>query len=313
MTTFRAARPLLELSPQYVAGYRYVIATAEVTIPAGVVDAVNGAAGGAVSGSVTLNTVTYTVARTLAEGETNSEVIGTVNPASTETAAFKAVIPGQTDGRRVVTFDKTLTPTGEASGYAFHFVHYGLVGNVFVAEAEVEIDDGALTGPGGLAARYYSNRSLTGLPTVEAVENVNLTRSTTVSGINMEDFSARWVGYIRIPAAGAYRFRLASDGRGRMTLGQQLYIDDWGDNERRVSTGPSKTYTTNEDVFLLVEMANPRLGHECVLSWETPSTPGVFNVVPASVLFYGANATLPTPRQSGATHYVQSINRYEES
>lgn len=125
--------------------------------------------------------------------------------------------------------------------------------------------------------------------------------------------SARWVGYIRIPAPGSYRFRLVSDGRGRVTLGEQIYIDGWGDNNRRVQVGPAKVFAASEDVFILVEMANPTGGHECVLSWETPSTPGVFNLVPDSVMFYGANVTIKTIEQAAPRHYVQSVNRYLEA
>lgn len=313
MTTFRAAVPLASNDSRYALGYRYVIATAEVTIPGGVVTAVNAALGGAASGSCTFVSVVYTAARTLAEGAADSLVIGSATPGTAETVTFHPVSRGRTDGYRLCTFDDSLTPTGAPGALTFHFVHYGLVGSVFVVGESEEIDDGALTGPGGLQARYYSGRDFLGLPVATPVENVDLARADTVGGVNMGNFSARWVGYIRPPATGDYRFRYTSDGRGRVILGEQTYIDAWGSNRRRVVTGPVRALTSGVDVFIRVDVENTSLGHEAVLEWETPSTPGVFNVVPASVMYYGANVAINPQRQEGALHYVQAVNRYLEA
>jgi hypothetical protein len=313
MTTFRGVVPLSPSDTRYALGYRYAVATAEVSIGGGTVTAVNAALGGAVVANVTFTSVVYSVARTLADGDAESLVIGSASPGTTESATFEAVSRGRTDGFRVVTFADSLTPTGAPGALSFHFVHYGLVGNVFVVGESEEIDDGPLTGPGGLQARYYSGRDFIGLPVQEPVENVDLQRSETISGINMENFSARWVGYIRPPATGNYRFRYTSDGRGRVVIGDQTYIDGWGGNSRRVQVGPVKALVLNEDIFIRVEVENTTLGHEAVLEWETPSTPGTFVVVPASVMFYGVQVTITPERQAGASHYVQTVNRYLEA
>jgi hypothetical protein len=49
MTVFRGVAPLDPSDDYYAQGYRYVVATADVTIPQGVIDAVNAAEGGAAS------------------------------------------------------------------------------------------------------------------------------------------------------------------------------------------------------------------------------------------------------------------------
>jgi hypothetical protein len=313
MTTFRGVMPLASADTRRALGYRYMVATASVTISAGAITAVNAALGGAAVGDVTFDSVVYSVAKTLVDGDAESLVVGTATPGTTESATFHAVSRDRTDGFRIVTFDDSLTPTGAPGALAFHFVHFGLVGTVFVVGGDVDVADGALTGPGGLKGRYYSGRDFIGLPVQTYTENVDLQRTETVSGLNMGNFSARWVGYIRIPETGAYRLRYTSDGRGRVILGDNTYIDAWGGNARRVVIGPSKTMTLDEYVFIRVDVENTSLGHEAVLEWELPSAPGVFVVVPTSVLYYGANVTITPERQEGASHYVQSVNRYLEA
>jgi hypothetical protein len=313
MTTFRGVMPLDPAATQYALGYRYVVVTAEVTISAGVVTALNTAVGGSITGSVTLVSLVYTAARTSSEGEAGSVVIGTTTPGSTETAAFEPVRRGETEGRRIIRFDKSLTPPGSPGALLFHCVHYGLVGNVFTAGGSSELADGPLTGPGGLKAKYYTNVDFTGLPAFEATELINITRQTQVSTLNMGKFAARWVGYIRPAVTGNYRFRMTSDGRGRLTIGDNIYIDDWGSNSRRVTTGPAKALVAGKDTFIKMEMNNTSLGWEAKLEWETPATPGSFVLVPTSVMYFGANVTIIPPRQEGASHYVQSVNRYLEA
>jgi hypothetical protein len=314
MTTFRGVAPLDPADPQYALGYRYMVATASVTIGAGVITDLNAQVGGGLEDEdVTLDSVVFTAARSTADGEAESDVLDTQTPGSTEQADFEAVIVGETEGRRLVHFDKDLTPAGSPGALPFHFVHYGVVGDVFTTGGPVEQDDGPLTGPGGLQAKYYSNTSHTGLPAFEAVENVEIERGEQVSTLNMEKYSARWVGYVRPALSGNYRFRLVSDGRGRVTLGDNVYIDDWGSNKKRSSTGPVKALVAGEDTFLKVETANPTLGWECTLYWETPDAPGIFTIVPVSVLYYGANVSITSPRQQGARHYVASVNRYLEA
>ncbi len=312
MTTFRGVAPLDPTNSNYALGYRYLVATAQVTIGAGAITAVNTAAGGSVTQNVTYDTVVFAVAKTLADGDAESLVVATASPGTTESAIFEAVTRGRTDGFRLVHFVDT-ADGGLTGTHSFHFVHYGLVGNVFVVGGNEDINDGALTGPGGLKARYYSGRDFIGLPHTEAVELIDLQRTESIAGLTMTNFSARWVGYIRAPETGNFRFRLTSDGRGRMVLGDQTYIDGWGGNSRRVQTGPVKALVSGEDTFIRVEVENTALGHEALLEWETPSTPGVFVLVPTSVMFYGVQVTITPERQAGASHYVQTVNRYLEA
>jgi hypothetical protein len=313
MTTFRGVAPLAITDPQYVLGYRYMVATADVTIAAGVITTLNAALGAGITANVTLNSVVFTAARTLAEGDAESDVLSTQTPASTESATFEAVAQGEVDGRRLIHFDDALTPAGSPAPLTFHFVHYGLVGTLFDPADAVVQNDGVLTGPGGLAADYFSGTAAIGLPAYEAVENVDISRGEQVSTLNMQKFSARWVGYIRAPETGNFRLKLISDGKGRVTFGDNVYIDDWGGNDKRTTVGPVKALVAGEDTFIKVEIENSALGWQGQLYWEKPSTPGVFVIVPTSVMYYGANVTITPPRQQGATHYVQSVNRYLEA
>lgn len=92
----------------------------------------------------------------------------------------------------------------------------------------------------GITGYYYNNRTLT--------EPSNASRSDApidfnwggaapgASGINADNFSVRWNGYIRATQTGAYRFQTESDDGVRLYINGTLVIDRWNDHSATIDT-----------------------------------------------------------------------------
>src|SRR5687767_11997280 len=73
-------------------------------------------------------------------------------------------------------------------------------------------------------ASYWNNTTLTGTAAVQRAEvtiNYNWGGGSPVTGINSDEFSARWTKYIDEPA-GSYRFTATSDDGVRVWLDGDL-------------------------------------------------------------------------------------------
>jgi len=65
----------------------------------------------------------------------------------------------------------------------------------------------------GLVGFYYDNENFEG-PFVKRLDrqiDINLVNESPVDGINFENFSIKWVGYLRVPKTGKYTFISKSD------------------------------------------------------------------------------------------------------
>jgi GH43 family beta-xylosidase len=48
-----------------------------------------------------------------------------------------------------------------------------------------------------------------------------------ISGVDADDFQVRWTGYLRADASANYQFRVSSDERVRLWIGEDLIVDHW--------------------------------------------------------------------------------------
>lgn len=134
--------------------------------------------------------------------------------------------------------------------------------------------------PGGQwRAEYYNNRDLTGAPAVvrnDAQINFDWGTGAPASGVNSDNFSARWTRLLSL-GAGTYRFQLTVDDGARLWVNNQLLIDAW-----RVQ-GPT-TFTGDITLFgngaspLRLEYFDSTGGASVRLSWtllnsSTPAPP----------------------------------------
>jgi RHS repeat-associated core domain len=84
----------------------------------------------------------------------------------------------------------------------------------------------ALSRP-GLVGQYWNNKTFNGTPLVTRVDpdiNFAWTTGSPDSGINNDNFSSRWSGYITVPETGDYYFGCAVDDSCKVYLDNELYF-----------------------------------------------------------------------------------------
>jgi beta-glucosidase len=86
----------------------------------------------------------------------------------------------------------------------------------------------------GLKVEYFNNSNLSGSPaytTIDANLNPYWHNLSPAPGINPEQFSVRWSGYLTVPTTGMYEFDFRADDYGRIFINNQLFMDHWKDEE----------------------------------------------------------------------------------
>jgi len=98
-----------------------------------------------------------------------------------------------------------------------------IVATTFVTTGSVFAADSAWK------ARYWNNTSLSGTPTLVRYENAinyDWGEGRPASGINKDNFSARWTRLVTF-SAGTYRFTATSDDGMRVWVDDRLIVDMW--------------------------------------------------------------------------------------
>ena len=93
-------------------------------------------------------------------------------------------------------------------------------------------------------AQYWNNRSLNGAPALvqqESSINYNWEYGSPASGINRDNFSARWSGQLSLDP-GSYRFDVVSDDGVRLFIDNVKRIEAWSDH-----AATSYSYTLQHD------------------------------------------------------------------
>lgn len=127
----------------------------------------------------------------------------------------------------------------------------------------------------GITGKYFNNMSASG--TVVATRSdgpINFDWSTGApgpAGVNAENFSVSWDGYLRVTQTGNYRFQTNSDDGVRLTVNGDLLIDQW--NDHSVTTHTSNTISLVAGNAYPIKMEFYENGGYAVaqLLWQTPS------------------------------------------
>lgn len=93
-------------------------------------------------------------------------------------------------------------------------------------------------------------------------------RTPPVEGLTAEAFSARWEGIMTIPHAGTYRFAAAADGGVRLTIADQVVIDQWDGNRRQRNEGSAELAVGDHPI--LMEFVNTKGDANLRLEWAPP-------------------------------------------
>lgn len=140
----------------------------------------------------------------------------------------------------------------------------------------------------GLQGSYYNNTTLTPPAVLRRLDTqLNQTWSGSPgSGVNADNFSARWTGYINVPTIGSYTLFTTADNASRLYLDGVQAIDNW--------TSPIQTERASSPVTLaqglhpiVVEMSDTTGTASISLSWQGPGI--AKQIIPASNLEPGFN------------------------
>lgn len=161
---------------------------------------------------------------------------------------------------------------------------------------EIGGDEAAAPGPagsgGGLAASYFNNLTLTGTPVLTRTEAIDFNWGTVApgTGVNADNFSARWNGNLLVPATGTYRFQTESDDGVRLWVNGVPLINNWTDHGPTIDTSAGINLVAGQSVAIVAEFYEKTGGAVMRLRWQAPGET-TFVAIPASRLAAPPQAT----------------------
>ena len=157
---------------------------------------------------------------------------------------------------------------------------------------------------GGLQAEYHHWSGTSPPSRAAAFSNLRLTRidpqinfnwgdpGSPDPNVNVDLFSARWVGEIEIPFTETYTFTSASDDGFRLWVNEQLVIDSWIDQGTTEHSG-TIALTGGQRYTIQAEYYENTGGAVAQLYWQSPSIPR--DIIPQAALSPPLRATRPDP------------------
>ncbi len=217
--------------------------------------------------------------------------------ASAQTAANYTLSGGATvtsatllsDGRTVLLQTTALSPAGytlTVSNVRDSFL------NAIAPSSQIGFTFSGGVLAAGIRGTYYGQNGVqrayfTGTPVsrIDATIDFNWANGTAgVSGIAGDDFSVRWIGFLRPPQTASYQLRTRSDDGVRLFLNNQNVIDNWTDHS--VADDTSAAIPLNANVYYPVQMDFYERGGQAEAHLLRAQGAGAFSVVPNSDLFY---------------------------
>ena len=121
------------------------------------------------------------------------------------------------------------------------------------------------SGANGLDAEYYNNMTVSGSPVVEVVESAvdfDWYTASPASGVNVNEFSARYTGTVTVKSDKAVQFGLVSDDGCRLWIDGQLVIDQWRD-QGSATFYTTESYQPGQSYSVKIEYYENSGGAEC--------------------------------------------------
>jgi cytochrome c553 len=137
----------------------------------------------------------------------------------------------------------------------------------------------------GLAASYFNNTTLAGSPVLERVERVTFTWSGSPgTGVNADNFSVRWTGFVEATASGTFRFKTRSNAGVRLWIDGTLVIDHWTAHATMEDVTGDVPMTKNQRLPVVIEMYDTGGSAVARFYWQRPGQ-ATFGAVPATRLY----------------------------
>ena len=127
----------------------------------------------------------------------------------------------------------------------------------------------------GLKASYFSGRNFE-IPVLERIDDRIDNRwedQSPAPSVPVNDFSARWQGFVTAEFSGEYQLYVVSDNGSRLKLNGQVITDHFNpaDGDQAGWFSGSYTFTAGQKVPLEVEYYESSGNAEITLYWETPT------------------------------------------
>jgi hypothetical protein len=149
----------------------------------------------------------------------------------------------------------------------------------------------------GIRGYYFNNMNVTGVPVIVRIDpTINFNWGDPGSPdpkVNVDNFSARWVGVVEALYSEPYTFTTNSDDGIRVWLNDVLIIDSWVDQGATLHSSPVIDLVSGQRYGLRVEYYENGGGTVAQLFWESPSTPR--QIIPAGALQLPLAAGNPNP------------------
>jgi hypothetical protein len=160
----------------------------------------------------------------------------------------------------------------------------GLIGQYYQMEGRVE--DFPTIGPGRK-------------PTLQRVDkDINFASTTEVfPGTTLVDnFYVRWIGVLKVPKDGRYKFYLNSDDGSRLFIDREQVVNNGGTHDMTEVSGEAELKAGEHEIK--VEFFDEEEEAGCILSWESAAMKK--EVLPASALFHKPNSSTSAAPVSGS-------------
>ncbi|GAB6012249.1 glycoside hydrolase family 3 N-terminal domain-containing protein [Viscerimonas tarda] len=109
-----------------------------------------------------------------------------------------------------------------------------------------------------LNVAYYNNAELKGEPaytTYDAGLTPYWHNLSPAPGINPDNFSVRWSGYLTVPVSGLYEFYFRPDDYGKLFINDELFIDSWTNVNRQSETKKQLKLQAGKKIPFRIEYA----------------------------------------------------------
>ena len=138
----------------------------------------------------------------------------------------------------------------------------------------------------GLVGSYFNNVSLTGAAALTRTEAVNFSWGTASpgTGVNADNFSARWTGTVLAATTGTYRFQTVSDDGVRLWVNGTQVINNWTDHGTTTNTSGTISLVAGQRYAIRLEYYEHTGGATMQLRWQPPNTTS-YVAIPAASLF----------------------------
>jgi len=120
------------------------------------------------------------------------------------------------------------------------------------------LSTGISTDKNGLKAEFFNNIEFNGNPVyTDIYDNLSIYwhNLSPVPGVNSDNFSVRWTGFITAPVTGEYEFRLDADDYARLFVNNELFIDCWGPDKRKKAATQKISLTAGKQIPVRLEFA----------------------------------------------------------